>query len=431
MISLSDTISSDHNNKFMLVHGPSRVSLSKGRLEVFGKSFMRDKSFIVPHGKTVPVILGTETRISDIQVQSGIQGALEPVSKNPVPMLWDELATRLVKLEKGLWMIIGGPDSGKTGFITFLVNKCLQEQRKVAIIDSDLGQSNIGPPTAIGLALPKTPEILLSDHKMHTGYFVGSTSPRGHLLQTCCGVRKLVDIAYNKGAEIILLDTSGYIADPTARMLKYHKALLVAPSAILAIQYSNELEHILNALNGLCHIEYLSPPVSIQVKNYDDRVIYRERMFKKTFANARSVTFSSDVALLGTSLGFGESLTDYSKLDMLLNTKVSWAQRIGNTLFIVIQTRFLKENIQEIKEEFNVSFINIIDCRDLKGLIVGLLAEGHKFLALGILQDIQLGKKIIVRTTYSQPELVNFITLGRIRLSPEGQQLGRIPVGAI
>ncbi|MFX0202878.1 MAG: Clp1/GlmU family protein [Candidatus Hodarchaeota archaeon] len=432
MITLNSTISSGKNDNFALIHGPSHVTLTKGRIEVFGKSIKQGESFIVPHGKTTPVILRSEAQLSDLQVKSGTGGALEHLTENPIPQLWEDLANQLISTQEALWMIIGGPDTGKTGLITFLVNQCLLNKRKTAIIDSDIGQSNIGPPTTIGLAMPSSTEIFLSSHQMEQGYFIGSTSPRSHLLQTCCGVRKLVDAAYDLGAEIVLLDTSGYIEGPAARALKYHKAVLIEPSSILALQRAYELEHILTSLNSFAPIVCMAPPFSVQLKNHDIRGTYRETRFKKVFSGARLVTFFfEDVRLLGTALGYGTPVTAYEKLRKLLNTKILWAQKSSDRLLLVVQEQFSTNNLESLKEEFNVKQIQFIFYRDLLGLIVGLLAENHTFLAIGLLQDIRLSEKIVIRTTVNEPEQVKFISLGRIQLTPEGKQIGRIPVGYI
>ncbi len=432
MIALNSATSSNQNDKFILIHGPSHVMLTRGSLEVFGKSIKQGESFIVPRGKTTPVILELGTQLSDLQVKSGTGGALERITENPIPQLWENLANQLFTTQEALWMIIGGPDTGKTGLITFLVNQCLQNKRKTAIIDSDIGQSNIGPPTTIGLAMPSIPEIFLSSHEMEQGYFVGSTSPRSHLLQTCCGVRKLVDAAYDLGAEIILLDTSGYIEGPAARALKYHKAVLIEPSSILALQRTNELEHILASLDSFGPIIRMAPPVSVQQKNHDIRSIYRETRFKKIFSDARPITFFfEDIRLLGTTLGYGTPVTAIENLRKLLDTKILWAQKSSDRLFLVVQEQFSIKNLDSLKEEFNVKQIQFIFYRDLLGLIVGLLAENHTFLAVGILQEIQFSEKIVIRTTLNDPEQVKFITLGRIQLTQEGKQIGRIPVGYI
>ncbi|MFQ6123590.1 MAG: Clp1/GlmU family protein [Candidatus Heimdallarchaeota archaeon] len=430
MITLNSTTSSRKNDNFALIHGPSHVTLTKGCMEVFGKIIEQGESFIVPYGKTTPVILRSETQLSDLQVKSGTGGALEHLTENPIPKLWGDLANQLIMTREALWMIIGGPDTGKTGLITFLVNQCLLKNRNTAIIDSDIGQSNIGPPTTIGLAMPSSPEIFLSNHPMKQGYFIGSTSPRSHLLQTCCGVRKLVDSAYDLGAEIVLLDTSGYIEGSAARALKYHKAVLIEPSSILALQRENELEHILTSLDSFAPIVRMDPPFSVQLKNHDIRGTYRETRFKKVFAGARSVTFSfKDVRLLGTALGYGTSITAYEKLVKLLNTKIIWAQKNSDRLLLVVQEQFSTQNLDLLKEEYNVKQIQFIFYRDLLGLIVGLLAENHTFLTVGLLQDIRFNEKIVIRTTVNKPEQVKFITLGRIQLTQDGKQIGRIPVG--
>ncbi len=432
MISLNSDNKSDPEHRFALIHGPSHVTLSKGSLEVFGKIITRGKSFIIPRGKTVPAILGSETCASDLQIRSGVDGALEYVSENPIPKKWEELATQLINSPKELWIVLGGPDSGKTGLITYLANKCLHNKRKTVIIDSDIGQSSIGPPSVIGLGALSDPEIFLSQQKMDLGYFVGSTSPRNHLLQTCCGVRKLLNTAYELGAEIILLDTSGYIQDSVARTLKYHKILLVEPSSILALQRSNELEHILASVQNYCPIIRMTPPLSVTPKKVEHRTVYRETKFKKIFANSRPIPFPfSTVQLLGTSIGYETPIYPLNPLEQILNTRIIWAQKNIDRMMLIILNRFSERNLDEIKDKYQVKHVNIVFYRDLQGLLVGLHNDNHVYLALGLLQDIEFNNKIVIRTSLKHPEQVKFVTLGRIQLTPDGMQIGRIPVGFI
>ncbi|GAG69828.1 unnamed protein product, partial [marine sediment metagenome] len=60
--------------------------------------------------------------------------------------------------KKGIIFLLGQTDTGKTTFAKELIKRYLEKNKKVAFIDSDVGQSTIGPPTTIGLKLIKCNE---------------------------------------------------------------------------------------------------------------------------------------------------------------------------------------------------------------------------------------------------------------------------------
>ena len=54
-------------------------------------------------------------------------------------------------------------------------------------MDADLGQSDIGPPTTVGLGRVRLPVERLGDAEVVGLYFVGSTSPRVICCPPCWG----------------------------------------------------------------------------------------------------------------------------------------------------------------------------------------------------------------------------------------------------
>jgi polynucleotide 5'-kinase involved in rRNA processing len=52
----------------------------------------------------------------------------------------------------GVWLFLGGTDAGKMTLVAALARR-LAGEHEVAVLDADIGQSHIGPPTTIGWAL--------------------------------------------------------------------------------------------------------------------------------------------------------------------------------------------------------------------------------------------------------------------------------------
>ncbi len=142
-------------------------------------------------------------------------------------------------------MVIGASDTGKTTLIEGLAGLLAKEAR-IGIVDLDMGQSHLGPPTTIAWgkiegAFPGWENIAVERF-----YFTGTTTPMGSLLPTLVGAKLLTDEAASLCNKVII-DTTGLIADPPGRVLKQSKIDLLAPDIVIALENAGELEDILQA----------------------------------------------------------------------------------------------------------------------------------------------------------------------------------------
>jgi polynucleotide 5'-hydroxyl-kinase GRC3/NOL9 len=70
-----------------------------------------------------------------------------------IPPAWDKIDLREAR---GTLMVIGATDTGKSTFAQYLYRRlCADPGRRVAYLDGDPGQSRLGPPTTMTLALGK------------------------------------------------------------------------------------------------------------------------------------------------------------------------------------------------------------------------------------------------------------------------------------
>jgi polynucleotide 5'-kinase involved in rRNA processing len=53
--------------------------------------------------------------------------------------------------EARIVLVLGARDTGKTTLVTYLAHALLADGGSVVVVDADLGQSEIGPPTTVGL----------------------------------------------------------------------------------------------------------------------------------------------------------------------------------------------------------------------------------------------------------------------------------------
>jgi polynucleotide 5'-hydroxyl-kinase GRC3/NOL9 len=126
-------------------------------------------------------------------------------------------------------LLLGATDTGKTTFLTWLANILLVQERRIAIVDADVGQSSLGPPTTIGLSVVAEPFQRLQELPPAMLYFVGATSPRGHLVPMVVGTKRLVDCARKCDVGQVIIDTCGFISADGGQVLKHYQIDLVDP----------------------------------------------------------------------------------------------------------------------------------------------------------------------------------------------------------
>ncbi|KXA90818.1 hypothetical protein AKJ63_02175, partial [candidate division MSBL1 archaeon SCGC-AAA259D18] len=115
-------------------------------------------------------------------------------------------------------VVIGKTDSGKSTLVRFLHKKL-----GGCIVDSDVGQSDIGPPTTIGLSK--------DGETMSEGYFVGSTSPAGHFSKMIMGTKRMIE----KGFPSIFVDTTGMVYGQRGRALKTQMVKSLNPDHLIIL----------------------------------------------------------------------------------------------------------------------------------------------------------------------------------------------------
>ena len=109
-------------------------------------------------------------------------------------------------------MVLGASDAGKSSFCTYLLNKLVEGNRKVAVLDGDLGQSDIGPSATVGYAVAPKPVTELGNLRLQNGFFVGVTSPVNAIAKTIQGLTAMMKRASQKQADYIIINTDGFIS---------------------------------------------------------------------------------------------------------------------------------------------------------------------------------------------------------------------------
>src|SRR5713101_6858164 len=92
-------------------------------------------------------------------------------------------------------VVIGASDAGKTTLVTALGSALASRGERVGVVDSDVGQSEIGPPTTVGLGRMAARVTRLSDAEPIAFQFVGVSSPARDIRGVAEAARRMVDRA--------------------------------------------------------------------------------------------------------------------------------------------------------------------------------------------------------------------------------------------
>ncbi len=225
-------------------------------------------------------------------------------------------------------MLLGASDTGKTSTLYTMLGAA---SVGTAVVDLDLGQSHIGPPAMLAWGIWRSEYKTLEDISPERLFFVGATTPLANPTAVISGAAAVVSDAVEH-SDKVLIDTSGAVAGRFARRLKLEKIRAIRPDAIVALQRSDELEHILEAIEQ----ERLAPVVRARFskrlasKNAKSRAGYRQGRFASYFAGAKEIRLSlrdAEVLRFGAA---GHAADEYEGLaDNLL---VGLADRVGRHL---------------------------------------------------------------------------------------------------
>src|SRR5918992_480645 len=192
----------------------------------------------------------------------------------------------------GVVFLLGDIDTGKTTFGIELAHRAVDGGMPTAIVDGDIVQSTVGPPTTVGLKLisnnvETTRESLRVADSLA---FVGSLVPKGHLLPLVTGTAKLVARAREMGCRLIVVDTSSLVSGIYGQTLKHFKMDLVAPQFVVAFERGGELEPVVGIAQRFTPAEVIELDVSpsIAMRTVDERMTFREEQFAAYFATGSS-----------------------------------------------------------------------------------------------------------------------------------------------
>ncbi|MCS7386639.1 MAG: Clp1/GlmU family protein [archaeon GB-1867-005] len=395
----------------LMVEGPSTIVLKSGEVEVFGAKFKEGCNFEVELFKSLPIYA---IRKSKAEIYGG-KASLVPC--DTIPSDWRKLPSKLGFRKRGFRkvVVLGGIDVGKTGLITFLANKLCSRGLKVGVIDADVGQSDIGPPTTIGLGVVDEPISSLSCARFVDAVFIGLTSPAALLHRAIAAVIQLIKVASDREkCNVILIDTTGWI-DSKGRDYKIHKISAISPDFIVGIQHRDELEPILKWAERQYQVLRVPAASYARPRTKSERKAIRESIYKRWFKGATVKELSFDkIAPIGTTLFTGTPIPKLLLDHLCKNSgmNIVYGEKTSEMLILVVDGGRANDDLKsKLAKAFNIQRVQVCQSSLFKNLLVAFQSKDKLFEGLGIIVDADFKKrkfKVLTKVDLEKELIMNF-----------------------
>jgi polynucleotide 5'-hydroxyl-kinase GRC3/NOL9 len=354
------------SNRTLIVRGPSSVRLLSGRGRILGAPLDRER-IIIRKEKQLPIEAITSIELEILRSESG---RILEIEGSSIPASWNAAVEALAEMGGGRVIVIGGGDVGKSTLCTYLTNQLLERGLKLRVLDADVGQADIGPPTTVGSATPYNFISSLVDLNPEALIFIGDTSPNRVENKLIGAIRRLADHQHDKPT-ITLINTDGWILDSYAISYKIKMISSIQPDLVLELSTGSELQPILSGSRA--RSLKVAAANEVLMRSRSDRRAIRTTGYRRFLdgASVRALPFSEVQVLMPNGL---------TPLQVPFNPK-------------------------------------------LKNVIVGLLDEKGYLSQIGILLGLE---KDVVRLYSRAAEDVRRIEVGYLKLSKGGSELGYV-----
>ncbi len=344
---------------------------------------------------------------------------------------WEQALQRCAAVPSRV-MVMGISDAGKSTLVSLLAARILQHQPELAVLDLDLGQSEIGPPTTMGLGILDRVAHQVGYAKPLGMGFIGALTPGGMGIETIQALLPLLPLIPQNMS--CLIDGHGLVVGGVARRLwlSYYEAL--RPDIILAIQSNEELEPILRSLDRRpVRIIRLPRPSSVATKSRELRSERRGRRLSRHLAAMKRVYLEwEDVSVEGSWLFSGSALSaeQLVELSELLGLHVVWAERVDYRIYVMVSERQVDNSPLRVQGSWGDCDIKISSQHFFNQLICGLIDANGVCRSLAVCEKIDFqNRRLQLMSPYQQFRDICVLRLGRLFVDSSGVPGSSAPLG--
>ncbi len=413
-----------------IISGPNKIRVVSGEVEAIGKKFQKEEGVFIPEGKRIPIEVQT---VSVVEIEK--QNLVEKVQTRTIPEDWDKVVDYLISKKINSVIIFGEVDTGKTFFSTYIVNKLLAKNLIPSVLDCDTGQSDIGPPSTLGVAVFKKPILFMTEVEPNKLYFVGSHSPSEHFLYYLCGFTKLVKYGI-EDSDIVIIDTPGWVLGDGGRMLRNSEVEILRSLGtnfvVILLQRKNEVEHLVVTLPKDKVIK-LAVSKKASYTSAEERKKLREFVYKKYFSQLEKIELDFDKIKTDRVYFLTGQQVQIQK--EIRSSNILWIEKLpGFEGLYVVSEKLLSQKEHEVfKEIYDVKKIRNVTKKDFDNVIVSLLDEEHEVICLGIIEEIDfVNKKMYIYVPKgNENKDIKIVQFGSLKLTSDIKEAGFVEPGIL
>lgn len=269
----------------LIIRGQGTLQLLEGEVSVLGAPLQRKHRLLVGKQKQLPLEAGTTCELELLLSKSA---EIFEIKGSTIPASWSIAAEALIEMEHGKVTVIGTTDVGKSTFCTYLANRMLKDGLRIRVIDADVGQADIGPPTTIGTSEPTAFLTSLTDLDPEALIFIGHTNPKQVETKLTQGIRRLSSRDHDS---LTVINTDGWVLDPEAISYKLSLINALKPDLVIGLAASTELQPLLSASQA--HSLKIDTAEEILERSRTDRRQIRSASYRRYLEGGRMQTIPS------------------------------------------------------------------------------------------------------------------------------------------
>jgi polynucleotide 5'-hydroxyl-kinase GRC3/NOL9 len=402
------------------IEGFASLHVKEGRVSIIGGVHEKLTKVVVPRAKSIPVEAESDAVVEYIL---GPGGKMERLPGRTIPREWDMLVEEIIAKKPRVILVLGEADTGKSFFSTYIANMLVRKNLRVAVVDGDAGQSDVGPPTTLGVVVVEKPVVFLHDIPSYSAYFIGSMSPAGHIFEFMVGIKRMVERGL-ENADIAVVNTAGWTSGGPGRALRLYEMELLKPDIIVALQRGKELEHILKCTDQ-SKVRRIQVSKHVRHRSRSDRTFLRELALARYFDGAgRLILDLRKVLLERCYFRTGEPIDPKS----LGDPSIIHAEKMPEGLFLVVSGDLSDSKANELKAKFKN--LHVISPWSAKNVVVGLANSNNELIGLGIIDEIDyVHEKLAVITPVKDASRIAVVQFGSMKITPDGKEIGTIKPG--
>jgi polynucleotide 5'-hydroxyl-kinase GRC3/NOL9 len=299
-------------------------------------------------------------------------------------------------------MVVGRVDTGKSTLV-----KNLADHMDAYVLDADIGQNDIGPPSVVSLG-----ERVDGRYRMIDGYFCGSTTPSRHFLQMIAGVSRMLPRDKKRP---VLINTTGLATGDIGRAVKTEKINAVKPDLIIGLETGNELKYLDAFSRAGAEVVKFRPHPLVTSRSRAMRDSLRAAAFQAHFQGAFTTSHKLDDLGVERSLLNNGRIVEKSLLKAFPDADIVHVEVGDGEALVIYNGRLTNED--EIVSTLGARTVYAYKPGDFYGVLTGLLDNNGGFLALGLINSLDFHQRTI--KIFSVAEDFNVLQFGSMRIDRE------------